>query len=90
MSANRFLAEDNDKGEVWVRKTILQLWEFARDMWEHRNAVLTDTEKGLLLKKLNEEIEQEKALGLERFPKDMKHYLTIYWKQRKWRNKHGF
>jgi hypothetical protein len=44
ISANRFLEEDNDKGEVWVRKTILQLWEFAREMWEHRNEVLHNTE----------------------------------------------
>jgi hypothetical protein len=43
VSANQFLEEDNDKGEVWVQKTILQLWEFAREMWEHRNEVLHNT-----------------------------------------------
>jgi hypothetical protein len=43
VSANRHLAEDNDKGEVWVRKTVMLLWDFAHEMWEHRNSVLHDT-----------------------------------------------
>jgi hypothetical protein len=41
--ANRHLAEDNDKRESWVRKTIMLLWDFAHAMWEHRNDVLHDT-----------------------------------------------
>jgi hypothetical protein len=44
VSANHHLAENNDKGEVWVRKTVLQLWAFAHEMWEHRNSVLHDTQ----------------------------------------------
>jgi hypothetical protein len=40
VSANWHLAEDNDKGEVWVRKTVMLLWDFAHEMWEHRNSVL--------------------------------------------------
>jgi hypothetical protein len=43
VSANRHLAEDNDKGEVWVRKTVMLLWDFAHEKWEHRNSVLHDT-----------------------------------------------
>jgi hypothetical protein len=42
VAANRHLKENNDKGIVWVRKTILQIWEFSHEMWEHRNAVLHD------------------------------------------------
>jgi hypothetical protein len=34
---------NNDKGEVWVQKTLLQLWDFCSEMWEHRNAVLHNT-----------------------------------------------
>jgi hypothetical protein len=34
----------NDKGIVWVQKTILQIKEFSHKMWEHRNAVLHDTQ----------------------------------------------
>jgi hypothetical protein len=30
----------NEKGEVWVRKTILHLWDLRHEMWEHRNSVL--------------------------------------------------
>jgi hypothetical protein len=43
VSANRHLEENNDKGEVWVRKTVMLLWDFAQEMWEHRNTVLHDT-----------------------------------------------
>jgi hypothetical protein len=43
VSANRHLEENNDKGEVWVRKTVMLLWDFAHELWEHRNAVLHDT-----------------------------------------------
>jgi hypothetical protein len=43
VSANQHLAEDNDKGEVWVRKTVMLLWDFAHEMWEHWNLVLHDT-----------------------------------------------
>jgi hypothetical protein len=35
VSANRHLEENNDKGEVWVRKTVMLLWDFAHEMWEH-------------------------------------------------------
>ncbi len=41
-AANQHLKENNDKGIVWVQKTILQIWEFTHKMWEHRNAVLHD------------------------------------------------
>jgi hypothetical protein len=41
--ANHHLEENNDKGEVWVRKTVMLLWDFAHDMWEHKNSVLRDT-----------------------------------------------
>jgi hypothetical protein len=40
VAANHHLKEDNDKGRAWVWKTALQLWEFSREMWEHRNNVL--------------------------------------------------
>jgi hypothetical protein len=41
VSANSHLEEDNDKGEVWVRKTVLHLWKFTHEMWEHHlNSVL--------------------------------------------------
>jgi hypothetical protein len=43
VSANQNLEENNDKGEVWVRKTVMLLWDFAHKMWEHRNSVLHDT-----------------------------------------------
>jgi hypothetical protein len=32
VAANHHLKEDNDKGRAWVRKTMLQLWEFSREM----------------------------------------------------------
>jgi hypothetical protein len=41
VSANQHLAEDNDKGEVWVRKTVMLLWDFAHEMWEHRTRGLS-------------------------------------------------
>jgi hypothetical protein len=50
VSANYHLAENDDKGEVWVRKTVLQLWAFAHEMWEHRNSVLHDTQIEFLRK----------------------------------------
>jgi hypothetical protein len=40
VSANLHLEDNNDKGEDWVRKTILHLWDFGHEMWEHRNAML--------------------------------------------------
>jgi hypothetical protein len=43
VSVNRHLKENNDKGEVWVRKTVMLLWDFAHEMWEHQNSVLHDT-----------------------------------------------
>jgi hypothetical protein len=44
VTANHHLKEDNDKGRAWVRKTMLQLWEFSHEMWEHRNDVLHNTQ----------------------------------------------
>jgi len=44
VSANHHLEVNNDKGVVWVRKTLLQLWDFCSEMWEHRNAVLHNTQ----------------------------------------------
>jgi hypothetical protein len=44
VSANHHLEVNNDKGEVWVQKTLLQLWDFCSEMWEHRNAVLHNTQ----------------------------------------------
>jgi hypothetical protein len=44
VSANHHLEENNDKGEVWAQKTVLQLWAFAHEMWEHQNSVLHDTQ----------------------------------------------
>ena len=40
IATNPHLKEDNDKGKIWICKTILQLWEFSRVMWEHCNAIL--------------------------------------------------
>jgi hypothetical protein len=40
---NHHLEENNDKGKVWVQKTVMLLWDFAHDMWEHQNSVLHDT-----------------------------------------------
>jgi hypothetical protein len=40
VSANLHFEDNNDKGEDWVRKTILHLWDFGHEMWEHRNAML--------------------------------------------------
>ncbi len=44
VSANRYLKEDSDEGDGWVRKTVPHLWDFAHEMWEHRNSVLHDTQ----------------------------------------------
>jgi hypothetical protein len=44
VSVNCHLEEDNDKGEVWVRKTLLHLWTFTHKMWEHQNSVLHNTQ----------------------------------------------
>jgi hypothetical protein len=43
ISANHHLEENNDKGKVWVHKTVMLLWDFAHNMWEHQNSVLHDT-----------------------------------------------
>ena len=42
IAANPRLKEENDKDEIWIRKTIQQLWEFSRMMCEHCNAILHD------------------------------------------------
>jgi hypothetical protein len=44
VSANHHLDANNDKGEAWVWKTVLQLWTFTNEMWEHRNSVLHNTQ----------------------------------------------
>jgi hypothetical protein len=35
VSANPYVVDDNDKGQVWVHKTVMLLWSFTHDMWEH-------------------------------------------------------
>jgi hypothetical protein len=40
---NHHLEENNDKGEVWVHKTVMLLWGFAHEMWDHQNSVLHNT-----------------------------------------------
>jgi hypothetical protein len=42
ISLNPRLKKGNDQGNVWSCKTILQLWEFSREMWEHCNTILHD------------------------------------------------
>jgi hypothetical protein len=42
ISSNPRLKKDNDQGNVWSCKTILQLWKFSCEMWEHRNMILHD------------------------------------------------
>ena len=32
-----------DTARTWARKVLLQLWDFAFEMWDHRNKVLHDT-----------------------------------------------
>jgi hypothetical protein len=43
VSVNWHLEENNDKGDVWVHKTVMLLWDFAHEMWEYWNSVLHDT-----------------------------------------------
>jgi hypothetical protein len=43
ISVNHHLEENNDKGEVWVHKTVVLLWDFAHEMWDHQNSVLHNT-----------------------------------------------
>jgi hypothetical protein len=43
VSANQHLEDNNDKGEVWVCKTVMLLWDFAHEMWNHRTSVLHDS-----------------------------------------------
>jgi hypothetical protein len=40
ISANHHLEENNKKGEVWVHNTVMLLWDFAHEMWDHCNSVL--------------------------------------------------
>jgi hypothetical protein len=42
ISSNPRLKKDSNQGNVWSCKTILQLWEFSREIWEHHKAVLHD------------------------------------------------
>ncbi len=42
--AHPVTAQSKDQGKNWTRKTILLLWNFADEMWEHRNAILHDHE----------------------------------------------
>jgi hypothetical protein len=44
IAANSRLKEDSNKGDIWARKTTLQLWEFSWEMWDHRNSILHDTQ----------------------------------------------
>ena len=44
-------------------------------MWEHRNGVLMDKEKGLIVLQLNEDIHHEYALGFHGFPPNMRHQV---------------
>jgi hypothetical protein len=40
--------------KVWVQKTLLQLWDFCSEMWEHRNAVLHNTQLESCSRKMRE------------------------------------
>jgi hypothetical protein len=40
ISLNPRLKKDIDQNKVWSHKTILQIWEFTHEMWEHHNAIL--------------------------------------------------
>jgi hypothetical protein len=44
VSLNPHLKEDNVKGEAWIQKTVMLLWSFAQEMWEHQHDVLHDTQ----------------------------------------------
>ena len=62
-------------GKRWLSQLILKLWEVSWDMWEHRNGVLMDKEKGLIVLQLNEDIHHEYALGFHGFPPNMRHQV---------------
>jgi hypothetical protein len=40
ISLNPWLKKDNNQGNVWSCKTLLQIWEFSCEMWEHHNTIL--------------------------------------------------
>jgi len=40
---SKHFTKASDLGRNWGRQALLQLWNFAEEMWEHRNNVLHDT-----------------------------------------------
>jgi hypothetical protein len=42
--AHPVTAKSKDQGKNWTLKMILLLWNFADEMWEHRNAILHNHE----------------------------------------------
>jgi hypothetical protein len=80
MSANPYLKQDNDKGKVWVRQMILQLWEFSWEMWEHRNSILHNTQLEASCKicddQINDEIKKLHA-GIETYDAADRWYFDI-------------
>jgi len=46
-------------------------------MWEHRNGILTDQEKGQLAQLLKREIQQEYSQGFQSLPSDLRRSTQI-------------
>ena len=59
IAANPCSKEDNDKGEIWTHKMTLQLWEFSREMWEHCNSILHNSQLEASHKICNAQINDE-------------------------------
>jgi hypothetical protein len=59
IAAHLWLAPKNGKGKVWTWRAILELWDFAYEMWEHCNAVLHNAELKAFRKIWDDDINDE-------------------------------
>jgi hypothetical protein len=66
----------NRTGRRWLASIIAQLFKTSWDMWEHRNAILHNVEKGAESQQINTDIAQEFSQGFAGLPTSIRHWTT--------------
>ena len=61
----------------WSSAIILKLWQIAWDMWDHRNAMLHDSEQGRLVVSIHRDISLLYTAGCTHLPRDLHPLFTI-------------
>ena len=61
----------------WLAALIKKLFQISWDMWEHRNGIMFNTDKSILLDAEKQEVREQIAAGFNHFPRALSELIKI-------------